>query len=256
MTHLDHDTPHRDAFQLERVVLFTDAVFAIALTLLVIEIKIPDLHGIRTNAEVWERTLPLTPKFVGFFVAFFVIAIYWTAHHRVFRFVVRTTPGLLWLNLLFLLNIVLMPFTAAYQGEYPFVQLPWVLYALTVIFTGLMQLRLQQYIRNPAHGVALAQAPLHPDLDWVRPLVPVAVFVVSIVICLFNELIWCRVAMVAIGLAMVLYQRRYRQLAARYEAMAEQAAQQSRPGPAGVAADEAMPVAAAAALETGAEAAV
>ena len=148
-----------------------------------------------------------------------------------------------------------MPFTAAYQSEYPFVQLPWVLYALSVILTGLMQLRLQQYIRNPAHGVALAQAPLHPDLDWVRPLVPVGLFVVSAVICLFNQPILSRVVLAAIWLAMALYQRRYRQLAAAYEATAEQAARQAHPDAAAPPPDEAVPVAAAAALETGTAAA-
>ena len=83
-TALDHHD--RTEFQLERLILFSDAVFAIAITLLIIEIKVPELHE-KTNHEALVSMLRLIPKFVGFFIGFFVIATYWAAHHRIFRFV-------------------------------------------------------------------------------------------------------------------------------------------------------------------------
>jgi hypothetical protein len=88
MAHTDtaFDHHNRTEFQLERLILFTDAVFAIAITLLAIEIKTPEFEGRPNDAQVWESMLSLIPKFVGFLVGFTVIAIYWTAHHRIFRF--------------------------------------------------------------------------------------------------------------------------------------------------------------------------
>ena len=96
---------NRDAFQLERLILFTDAVFAIAITLLVIELKVPELEH-RTEHEALNALARLVPKFIGFLISFFIIAIYWTAHHRIFRFVRHLDARLIWLNLLFLLSIV------------------------------------------------------------------------------------------------------------------------------------------------------
>lgn len=207
---------NRDEFQLERLILFTDAVFAIAITLLIIEIKVPELHHITSESEILAKTAALTPKFAGFFVAFFVIAIYWMAHHRVFRFVIHYTNRLIWLNTLFLLSIVLMPFTAAFQGEYPTLRTPWILYSLSVIFTGFMQLNIQAYIRKPTNGIAPAALATHPDLDIVRPLIPIAVFMGSILLT-FTGLPWIsRSFLIVMFPAMLLYGRRYRRLLQHY----------------------------------------
>ena len=77
-------------FQLERMILFTDAVFAIAITLLAIELKVPEIHSINAgesiDAAIVHRLSEMTPKFIGFLVTFFVIAQYWTVHHRLFGY--------------------------------------------------------------------------------------------------------------------------------------------------------------------------
>lgn len=175
---------NREAFQLERLILFTDAVFAIAITLLVIEIKVPELEH-RTEHEAWSALLRMIPKFIGFFISFFIIAIYWTAHHRIFRFVRHLDGKLIWLNILFLLSIVLMPFTTAYQSEYGMLATPWVLYSVNIIATGILQARIQTYICRPMPGLIAAHERHHPDLDLVRPLMTPLVFAVSIVLAFF-----------------------------------------------------------------------
>ena len=98
-------------FQLERLILFSDAVFAIAITLLVIEIKIPELHEGVSDAAILLSLKHLIPKFVGFIISFAIIGTYWTIHHRLFGFVINFDKKLLLLNLLFLFFIVLMPFS-------------------------------------------------------------------------------------------------------------------------------------------------
>ena len=175
---------NREAFQLERLILFTDAVFAIAITLLVIELKVPELEH-RTEHEATNALLRLIPKFIGFLIGFFIIAIYWTAHHRIFRFVRHLDNKLIWVNLFLLLSIVLMPFTTAYQSEYGMLATPWVVYSVNIIATGLLQARIQMHLRSPAAGLVAAHERTHPDLDLVRPLMTPLVFSVSIVLALF-----------------------------------------------------------------------
>ncbi|MCC3155905.1 DUF1211 domain-containing protein [Hymenobacter sp. 15J16-1T3B] len=208
----------RTEFQLERLILFSDAVFAIAITLLIIEIKVPELHH-ANDREALAALLRLTPKFVGFFIGFGVIAVYWTAHHRVFRFLRRYDGRLIWLNILFLMTIVLMPFTSAYYTEYTVgVNVPYVLYCLSVIATALAQVVLQRYIRNPAHGLIDPRDARHPDLDIVRPLVAPLAFVFGILLTLVAPWWVSRVAPVFIWPLMTLYGRRYRRLVREYAA--------------------------------------
>lgn len=220
MKHPDTALEHHDRteFQLERLILFTDAVFAIAITLLIIEIKVPELHEVHSEREVMQAVAALTPKFMGFFVAFFVIAIYWVAHHRIFRFVYQYDNKLIWLNIFFLLSIVLMPFTSAFQGEYPMLKTPWILYCISVIFTGLMQYRLQAYIRNPANGITHTHHALHPDLEALRPLMTAAVFLISIGLMLAGAVWFSRFILGAIFPLMMLYGRRHRRLLALHDA--------------------------------------
>ncbi|RYU80076.1 TMEM175 family protein [Hymenobacter persicinus] len=209
---------HRDAFQIERVILFTDAVFAIAITLLVIEIKVPELHHPR-EIDVLNVLLRLIPKFVGFLLSFFIIAIYWTAHHRIFRFVRRLDNKLLWLNLLFLLSIILMPFTTAYQSEYGLLRTPWIVYSINVSFTGIMQILLQRHLRNPHHHLVDHPEHEHADLDLSRPLMAPIVFGTSIVLAFFLPAVVLRgIPAVAFPLLSLWVNRRHKRLDEAYRA--------------------------------------
>lgn len=96
----------RKEFQLERLILFSDAVFAIAITLLVIEIKIPEIHAADLTEEKLVSSLAhLIPKFIGFLVSFLIIGQYWTVHHRMFGYVINFNGTLLWLNIFSFLRL-------------------------------------------------------------------------------------------------------------------------------------------------------
>ena len=109
----------RKEFQLERMILFSDAVFAIAITLLVIEIKIPDKEFLNEHGGLSDKVLlralnELVPKFVGYLISFCLIGLYWSIHHRMFGFVTNYDRKLLFLNLLFLFFVALMPFSTGF----------------------------------------------------------------------------------------------------------------------------------------------
>jgi len=158
MSNLYH--PDRKDFQLERMVLFSDAVFAIAITLLIIEIKVPHLHGLEITDRAFVHALiPLIPEFFGFIFSFFIIGLYWFIHHTIFGFVVNYTKKLIWLNLLFLFSIVLMPFSTAVYSEYSspkyiFLIYPYCIYVFNICLTGFLNYTLWVYISNPKNKVA------------------------------------------------------------------------------------------------------
>ncbi len=147
---------HKKEFQLERIILFSDAVFAIAITLLVIELKIPEISHPVTEQKIVQGVADILPKFIGFLVSFFLIGLYWTIHHRMFGFVVHYTQRLLWLNLLFLLGIVLMPFSTSFYSEYIFEYLktPVVMYAFNICFIGIMNYVLWKYISKSQNNLS------------------------------------------------------------------------------------------------------
>jgi uncharacterized membrane protein len=118
-------------------VFFGDAVMAIAITLLAIDLKVPEIASSAAAAELPRSLSELGPRFLSFLISFFVIGIYWMSHHRDFRFIKRYDGGLIVLNLLFLLFIVLMPFVANLFGQYYYLPLGMSVYAAAVAATGL-----------------------------------------------------------------------------------------------------------------------
>jgi uncharacterized membrane protein len=144
----------RQRFQVERMILFTDAVFAIAITLLILEIKVPtlDFNGLR-NAKIADALLNQTPTFVGFFISFWVIALYWIDHHRTFAYVDDYNGKLVFMNLLFLMSITIMPFTSALYSRYINYSLPTQIYCFNIAFTGFIKLWMSYYINNPKNKI-------------------------------------------------------------------------------------------------------
>jgi uncharacterized membrane protein len=101
-----------------RLEFFCDAVFAIALTLLIIDIKIPASEGIGTTRELWLALKRLGPSIFAFVLSFAIILITWVNHHRFFRLVHRSSGSFIYANGLLLLSVVFMPFPTALVGEY------------------------------------------------------------------------------------------------------------------------------------------
>jgi uncharacterized membrane protein len=139
---MEHD---RRALQLERIVFFSDAVFAIAITLLIIEVKVPHLEHEASERDFAIALVRLIPNFVGYFFSFLVIGAYWVGHHKIYGHIVDWNYGLVWRNVLFLLVIAFMPFTTAFFSEYVTHVVPTVLYASAFALAGVMEIVLWRY---------------------------------------------------------------------------------------------------------------
>ncbi|MFM5916399.1 MAG: TMEM175 family protein [Novosphingobium sp.] len=140
-------TDHGSSLSFERVAFFSDAVFAIAITLLVIDLRLPHLESASDTALI-NGLLGLIPQYVGFFVSFFVIGRFWIGHHQLFALIKRADDTFVWRNLLLLLSIAFMPFPTAVVGEFAGISAGVCFYALWLAFAGWQNLRLVQYAQG------------------------------------------------------------------------------------------------------------
>jgi uncharacterized membrane protein len=146
-----------DTKGLERIVFFSDAILAIVMTLLVLDIPVPDLPPDLPAAELPAQVLALWPKFFSYVLSILVIGIYWIAHHQTFLYINSYDRTLMWLNLLFLLSITFVPFPTSLLGEYGDLQFAVVLYASSLALPRLL-LALQWWYAPNSERILLSDA--------------------------------------------------------------------------------------------------
>jgi len=172
---------------LERLIFFSDAVFAIAITLLALEIRLPVGQEIRTDGELLAALTGIWPRYLSYGVSFLVIGMYWMAHHRMFRTVARYDRHLLFLNLLLLLCIAFVPFPTAILGEYTG-SAATIFYALTIVVTGLISALLWWYASgSDRHLLVAPLVAAELRTSRLRTLAPPAVFLLSVGIAFWND---------------------------------------------------------------------
>lgn len=120
-----------------RIEYFSDAVFAIALTLLVLDIHVPEVKN--PDTQLLPAVLALWPTFLAYGLSFAIIALNWVFHHRKFRAIVRYDSVLIWLNFAFLAFVALVPFPTSLLSEYAPARVSVVLYALEVAMLSVLQ---------------------------------------------------------------------------------------------------------------------
>ncbi len=137
-----------------RLLAFTDGVFAIIITILVLELKVPDLSS---GQSLREALSDIRPTFVAFIISFLLVGMYWTWHRSAFAQVRYIDLNTVWLNLLFLLPVAVIPFAASVLGEYPSESTALHLYGVVLIVATLLRVVLNSYLRR------------HPGLLWQPP---------------------------------------------------------------------------------------
>lgn len=127
----------------ERFILFCDAIFAIAITLLILQIDVPEIvHENNINNVLWE----LRPRFVSFGISFFVIARFWLVHLNLFAHVRRLDMKLVTFNMIFMALVVFLPFTTDFYGAHSSNKYVLAMYVLSIAATSLMSLVMWRYL--------------------------------------------------------------------------------------------------------------
>src|SRR6266699_3389947 len=131
---------------LNRIEGFSDGVFAIIVTLLVLEVKVPILHDHSSTSELSKRLVDLGPKFLSWLISFIIVCKFWLNHHHLLTFARHATYGMIWLNSIFLMGQSFIPFPTALMGEYPTNALAVSLFGVVMAVNTLLFIALQSYI--------------------------------------------------------------------------------------------------------------
>ena len=120
-----------------RLETLADGVFAIVMTLLVLELLDARVTEAKTAADLNQALFALWPKVVSYIISFAVAGVFWIGHHTELRYMTHTNHQHLWINILFLFTISVLPFSAALLGIHYHYQLPVVIYGLNMIAASL-----------------------------------------------------------------------------------------------------------------------
>lgn len=174
-----------DQVGLERLVFFSDAVFAIAITLLSLEIRLPVIEGQQSNAELFQSILAIWPKYIAYIISFLVIGLFWASHHRKFRLIQGYDNNLIFLNLLLLMTIAFIPFPTSLISEFGN-RTSTIFYASVLILAGLLSITIWLYASHKNRLIDPLLDKRQRRREIVGPLLSVVIFVLSIGLAFIN----------------------------------------------------------------------
>lgn len=170
---------HNEGLEFDRLTFFNDAVFAIAMTLLIVSVAVPTLHRASSSSDLLDALGDQLASFVAFFIGFAVLGNYWVANHRFTHALGAVDGGYIRLTLLYLAFVAWLPFPTALLGEYHTNPAAVGLFAISAaVVSGCEALLLVR-----AHRHHLLVKPLPPEgfrYALTASLLPVASFVVSV----------------------------------------------------------------------------
>jgi uncharacterized membrane protein len=167
-------------FKLERMLAFSDGVFAVVITLLVLDLRLPELPS-EQSTVVLSALLAMWPKLLIFCFTFVIVGMCWIEHHRKFSMIHQIDNRLMWLNITYLMILCLVPFGTNVFSEHSN-HFAFAFYALIMTFLNLLSAVLSFYALRPPY---LADPTIHPYLrsDMIlSPLSSSAIFLASTVL--------------------------------------------------------------------------
>jgi len=165
--------------QFGRLDTFSDAIFAVAMTLLVFSFPLSDLPLNLGQAQIQQLVLSLAPQFETFVISFVVVGAFWTSHHNIFDHLIRYDRLLVWINFIFLLCIVFIPFPTALVVRYGY-PISTAFYAASISVAGLVLALLWQYASYHHRLIDRALSPRYINATAIRSFITPLVFLLSI----------------------------------------------------------------------------
>ena len=122
----------------KRIETLVDGIFAIAMTLLVLSLKIPNIPYPATDTQILNSLLMMGQQFLIYFVSFFLLASFWRVNHAQFYFIKKTDQALIWINIIWLSFIAIIPFSTNLIGSYGYLKVPLIIFDLNIFFIGFL----------------------------------------------------------------------------------------------------------------------
>ncbi|MCF6128128.1 TMEM175 family protein [Flavobacterium sp. AS60] len=175
-------------FQLERILLFSDAVFAIAITLMIIEIKPPHLEHGSTFWQGFSAFLKLSPIIMGTVLSFYLVGLFWYRHHDLMKHLVNCDGKFLALNLSLLLAVAFIPFSTAFVFENEPSPFPLLIYNMNYAIASLLYYKLCSYAFNPNHNLASSDVSVEVSKMKRETIYSLGVYTLTTILAFFTPL--------------------------------------------------------------------
>jgi uncharacterized membrane protein len=173
--------------RIDRIAALSDGVFAIAMTLIVLEIHVPDPGPIRSEQDLWNALLTLGPRLVTYLLSFLTLGIFWNGQQTQLNYFSRTDRDLTWLQLAFLATVALMPFSTSLLAEFITFRLALIAYWANIFLLGLLVY--VAWVYAEAHGLVNADAgPTVSRAIKRRILIAQALYAFGALLCFINPL--------------------------------------------------------------------
>ena len=188
-----------------RLETLADSIFAIVMTLLVIDIKVPIIYDGVTNTKLAAQLLTLTPLFVSYILSFTILSTYWMAHHFMISLMAKNvTRNLLHLNIPFLMCVALVPFSSHFLGYYHNTEIGIAVFGVNVVLIGIFLLLILRHIittKDVETSEDFTERDFH--VAFIRTLLPPTAAVVAIVVSFASTSISLLLFIVAIILNLI-----------------------------------------------------
>ena len=170
---------------LERIAALSDGIFAVAMTLLVLELRVPAIAGITDEGKLWSALVALSPRILTYFMSFLTLGIFWVGQQTQLNHFKGTNRDLTWIHLGFLFMVSIMPFSTAFLAEFITFRIALILYWLNILLLGALLFASWKY----AEKAALLKDEVTPELQTAterRIVIAQALYAVGALLCIFS----------------------------------------------------------------------
>ena len=175
-------------FQLERILLFSDAVFAIAITLMIIEIKPPHLEHGSSFSDGLNAFLRLSPTIIGTVLSFYLVGLFWYRHHDLMKHMVNCDGKFVRLNLSLLLSVAFIPFSTAFVFENEPAPFTLLIYNVNYAIASFLNYRIYSHAFNPANNLCSSDVSAEVNKIKKETIYSIGVYTITTVLAFFTPL--------------------------------------------------------------------
>ena len=170
---------------LDRLAALSDGLFAIAMTLLVLDLHVPSGQGIHTEHDLWRALVPLWPRLIPYIMSFLTLGIFWVGQQTQLNRFTRSDRNLTWIHLGFLLAVSLMPFSTALLAEFITHPIALVVYWLNILLLGAVLFASWRYALHAGLVKDDTTVEMRSAVER-RIVVAQALYALGALLCIFN----------------------------------------------------------------------
>jgi uncharacterized membrane protein len=193
-------------YQADRLKALSDGIFAFAMTLLIINIDVPLISPQNVQLELGQKLLEMIPMFADFILSFALLAVFWIIHQKQYEFIKKVNEPLLWINILFLLSIVFVPFSTNLISKYDSSVIAVEFFNFNLFIVGIMSY--VQWTYASRHGLidaGITEEQLETRSKKNFVIIPVSIF--AMILAFFSPG-WCTLVYITIPIIIAYLERK------------------------------------------------